>query len=867
MIFRNYIVIVCFLSLHLCSIPVIAQWQVDASHCIMENELMRQEIFYGSGKIVVSSIFDKEKGVELIDKRNDSIPYFEIVMNGALVSSNDAIWKFQKYSTRKLINGGTELVLVWNARGINKGLVVTLYRQWFPNSTLIRERLALTTSGKSMTLNKWKGRLHLNFPAYAIKSFSVNSKKQVNVTETRIASFAEELLTNIDVNATYDDRKYDGTRSFNLAHCHMFHPLINNIVLSENEHKLLKGPMAVLHNGQHQFFFSYEHASQDKAWSDEKPLVTNTAGLINDQQQGVDGISGLPFEDSSLHFIGINFLKDKNLIRYHQSILRGGYFEGEFFSKEKPYQTVWSALGFSKDENEMKTLVHNYLWSQITEHPASRKPHYYYNTWGMQRDNLNTGGLYNIFTEERILQEINYAAQLGVNLFVLDDGWEEKMGEWVPNSHRLPRGIKPLIDAMHKHQMVPGIWLSPMGIDSTTMRYKQLQHLVIRDVNGVPIKAQWDHPAFDFVSSFKDSLVADCKKLMDVGIRFFKWDAINTFNSGLAGLHHGDEKHSKEEVRDRYAYLLPFYVTDAMRELREYQPDVVVEIDLTEKERCMTGLMPLQEGKFFWMNNGASGYNDYGYHRSKSMRTVINLFAGIIPTELFTQAVYPHNMYPFFAQRYNVNSTLIGGRGFWGNLALMDSIQRQRVGRTISLSKKILPYFAHLPLQVHGNAGSSPEWYLHVDAASAAGQLIAFSSIALETNISLPMNRVNSLAILRHAYSWKKDSLQLPLQFVKPDDSREVFMLPNDGTGIGIETSSGWLEDVQLNTINRNLSISAGADGDLLIRFPVSIGLIYGQSKKELQPLRREGAYNYFQVKIKAKETVYLMWHDGNSFN
>lgn len=36
-----------------------------------------------------------------------------------------------------------------------------------------------------------------------------------------------------------------------------------------------------------------------------------------------------------------------------------------------------------------------------------------------------------------------------------------------------------------------------------------------------------------------------------------------------------------------------------MKELRKYNNDVVIEVDLTEPERCMIGLMPLQEGIFF----------------------------------------------------------------------------------------------------------------------------------------------------------------------------------------------------------------------------------------------------------------------------
>lgn len=55
-----------------------------------------------------------------------------------------------------------------------------------------------------------------------------------------------------------------------------------------------------------------------------------------------------------------------------------------------------------------------------------------------------------------------------------------------------------------------------------------------------------------------------------------------------------------------------------MAELTAYEPGLVIEIDVTEDRHSMVGLAMLAEGKFFWMNNGASGYGDYSQYRAKS---------------------------------------------------------------------------------------------------------------------------------------------------------------------------------------------------------------------------------------------------------
>ena len=67
--------------------------------------------------------------------------------------------------------------------------------------------------------------------------------------------------------------------------------------------------------------------------------------------------------------------------------------------------------------------------NKICEKPASRVPEFYYNTWGMQRA-VPYGQLREVLTYETLSKEIDYAAQLGVDIFVIDDSWQKKFGQW-----------------------------------------------------------------------------------------------------------------------------------------------------------------------------------------------------------------------------------------------------------------------------------------------------------------------------------------------------------------------------------------------------------------------------------------------------
>ena len=333
-----------------------------------------------------------------------------------------------------------------------------------------------------------------------------------------------------------------------------------------------------------------------------------------------------------------------------------------------------------------------------------------------------------------------------------------------------------------------------------------------------PYAAQWDFPACDLVGGFYDCILEDLKRLTDAGIRFFKWDAINTFNSAQPGLGHGGTEHTRKERIDRYNYLIPFYVTRLMRELRAYCPDAVVEIDLTEPERALIGLMPLQEGKFFWMNNGASGYGDYSAFRTKSMRNSVNATACLLPPELLTYAVYPHNKAPYAAQRYNVNTVLQAGHGFWGNLAATSAADRKYIRNAVGKARRVLKHTAGRPLRTEGRIGASPETYLQSAPEKGYALFTAFSGSPAVHSEHIALDTRQVLGVLNHAYTTDAQGVRLDLQFAAPDDTREAFVVGNDGSGVRVLSSTGWLD--ALDIAGKSLTIRSGSTAQLQIALP-----------------------------------------------
>ena len=72
------------------------------------------------------------------------------------------------------------------------------------------------------------------------------------------------------------------------------------------------------------------------------------------------------------------------------------------------------------------------------------------------------------FTLDRLKEIANEAAKLGIELFVLDDGWfghrdrdNSSLGDWIPDQKKLPGGLKPLTDHLSALGMQFGLWFEP----------------------------------------------------------------------------------------------------------------------------------------------------------------------------------------------------------------------------------------------------------------------------------------------------------------------------------------------------------------------------------------------------------------------
>jgi alpha-galactosidase len=126
------------------------------------------------------------------------------------------------------------------------------------------------------------------------------------------------------------------------------------------------------------------------------------------------------------------------------------------------------------------------LWSDGGFGGASRTWHAYQRAYVIPHADQDRPVLFNSWeatnfdiSEEQQRTLARRAAAMGVELFVVDDGWFGArtsdlagLGDWAPNPDRFPNGLKPLGEYVHGLGMQFGIWVEPEMINPDSELYR-----------------------------------------------------------------------------------------------------------------------------------------------------------------------------------------------------------------------------------------------------------------------------------------------------------------------------------------------------------------------------------------------------------
>ncbi len=182
------------------------------------------------------------------------------------------------------------------------------------------------------------------------------------------------------------------------------------------------------------------------------------------------------------------------------------------------------------------------------------------------------------FDNEKLFAIIDEAAKLGIDTFVLDDGWFGKrnddksgLGDWFVNNKKLKGGLKPIIDRCKKNGMKFGLWFEPEMISEDSDLYRAHPDWAIKKEGVEPCRGR-NQLVLDFTRKEIVDYVfnAVSKVLKENDISYVKWDKnrdiTENFSASLLADRQGEFLHR---------YTLGFY--DLAERLTSAFPDVFFE--------------------------------------------------------------------------------------------------------------------------------------------------------------------------------------------------------------------------------------------------------------------------------------------------
>ncbi len=173
---------------------------------------------------------------------------------------------------------------------------------------------------------------------------------------------------------------------------------------------------------------------------------------------------------------------------------------------------------------------------------------------------------------DRLRTIADAAASVGVERFVLDDGWfagrrhdRAGLGDWMVDADVWPDGLHPLVDHVRGLSMDFGLWVEPEMVNLDSDLVRRHPSWVLRGRDDLP--AEWRHQQVldlqvpDAYAHVRDALLA---LLREYDIAFLKWDhnrdLIDTGHAGRPAVH---------------GQTLAFY--RLLDELRDAHPDLEIE--------------------------------------------------------------------------------------------------------------------------------------------------------------------------------------------------------------------------------------------------------------------------------------------------
>ena len=180
------------------------------------------------------------------------------------------------------------------------------------------------------------------------------------------------------------------------------------------------------------------------------------------------------------------------------------------------------------------------------------------------------------FTGDKLVELAKKAAELGLDMLVMDDGWfgarnddHRGLGDWQPNMEKLGGSVADLARRVNEVGLGFGIWVEPEMVNEDSDLFRAHPDWALAVPGKDPVLGR-DQLVLDLSrADVRDNLFEQlCAVLDQGGIEYVKWD----YNRSIVDVH---SRVATDQGKVLYDYMLGLY--DLLERVRTRYPDLLIE--------------------------------------------------------------------------------------------------------------------------------------------------------------------------------------------------------------------------------------------------------------------------------------------------
>ena len=532
----------------------------------------------------------------------------------------------------------------------------------------------------------------------------------------------------------------------------------------------------------------YDLVTFDGAWARERYRSTHTLrpGVhVNDSKTGTSSSRHNPCiflvsdasDESHGDCFGCNLLYSGD---HAQHVEVSPYGKLRVLTGLNPATFTWQLHSGEKFHTPEAILT----YSHEGLNGASRNFHRFMNghivrgTWKYhQRPILlnNWEATYFNFTDTSLLGLAREAADMGVELFVLDDGWfgsrdddTTSLGDWTVNTKKLPDGIASLSKKIHGMGMLFGLWCEPEMISRKSQLYRTHPDWVVALPDRSPSLGRNQYLLDMTREDVREYLFDSLSTIWRIAeVDYVKWDMNRTFSD----MHSSTAQFRQDEFNHRY--MLGLY--SLLQKFVDAFPHILFESCASGGNRFDLGMLCYMPQT--WTSDNTDALSRMHIQEGTSCGYPLSSIGAHVSESPNHQTLRKSNI----ESRFNVAS--FGVLGYEMDLAQLSPLEKESVRQQIAFYKvhrSLLQYGEFFRIEPIANGNNQASWV--VATPDRSEMLVLFFQTLNEPNPHADILRIPIAdPEANYAVTPRKERMDIKV-FGSLMNTISPIRLKNDGT-------------------------------------------------------------------------------------